>query len=748
MEASYTYRVANISKSMDIAAVINNGTKLRNEKVPVNHVLCIDVSGSMYEVLSHIRTQLKSKLLDIVGDNDTVTLIWFCEIGDFAGKLMTLKSVADLREFCKNVDKFIVPRGCTNFFTPIELTNELIKDSNKSGFWNFFFMSDGGHNTGGSWKNVIKSLTDLKPMISKATICEYGYWADSNALTEMANTLGGVKVFDKDFDAYKCDFENAVKSTLSNRVEAGELKKLLSSSPKYRFFYSIGDDGEVSVYSVGEDNKLYIPEDFKELYYITPSTGKDYLKLSSPSLDKEGKRFLKATYAAIYILSDRMEYDRVEELLHATYDTDLMYMYSTSYGKQKLEDFRSVVKSRISGKTERDGYHNYPDISSNNKKYCILNLMNDLSKDESLIHLTHPEFKYNRTTAKSVEKIELDKDDLDAISKLTTKGRIEDAVKKATEKAEERQVRMRLKDPEMGYPISDMVWNSERANLSIQVRIPVILSVPNKNDNGRTEVESFIIRNYNIIKDGILNVDNLIITTKDGILRGKLKRISNWSAVNDSTNTIKIDLTYMPIVNRYMTRSVSAQKLADLEIDMLKCKCDFKYLSYLVKGIEGSGTGTQGNQVGTDDPYLKSLGITSKGYSPKTESVYSGDVYTTVSLKTKIAGFNSLPKIEDVLKKAKSGGSFTVSELFMKEAMDALDKELGSVSDLKYVKKLYKELDRVKDEKKYLSRMISSLKFSLILSRRWFTDLKPEENRVTLSNKVVTFEFTQETVKL
>ena len=50
---------------------------------PTNHVVVIDVSGSMSYELPKLRTQLKDKLVHLLRDDDTVSIIWFSGRGEF-----------------------------------------------------------------------------------------------------------------------------------------------------------------------------------------------------------------------------------------------------------------------------------------------------------------------------------------------------------------------------------------------------------------------------------------------------------------------------------------------------------------------------------------------------------------------------------------------------------------------------------------------------------------------------------------
>ena len=60
-----------------------------------------------------------------------------------------------------------------------------------------------------------------------------------------------------------------------------------------------------------------------------------------------------------------------------------------------------------------------------------------------------------------------------------------------------------------GYPLNSFVWNEERANLGGLFQIDVKLTLP-ANKVGLKTVDSFIWRNYTIIKDLVDFADSRI----------------------------------------------------------------------------------------------------------------------------------------------------------------------------------------------------------------------------------------------
>lgn len=701
MGNSYRKESVQVSKRLKLAKISEMFTNEETSKVevtlPCNHVFCIDVSGSMYDSLPKMRTQLKSKLVDIVNEKDTVSLIWFDDKCGYISELAHINSVQDVREMNRKIDEFLRPGGCTNFYDPIELTNKLIsRVDNLLGYWNFIFLSDGGHNTGGSWEKVISELSKLQENISSATIIEYGYYADSSRLSQMAETLGGSKIFNEDFENYEVQIPKAFGGKTVKRVEFDITD--FKSSMKRQIIFSYDTKSEsVKVYSTAGVNSILIPEDTKELYYIEESKG--------TPVEVTGD-YLKSLYAAVYVFADRLSYDIVEELLYATKDKEAIDMYCNSYGKQRLAAFNDHILSKANpfmnqGITKID-----KEYKPNPKAYCILDLIDDLMESsDNKIHIYHSEFNYTRTGAKSVVKRILTEEDRKKLIEADTKLK----VSKVLDEIDSNSVKMRIKNPNEGYSIRNLVWNSERANLSFQVKVEVILTLPNG-----SEIESFIIRNYTFIKDGILNVSSLPMElSKETKKKLKLKKKLKITDLEDGI--CKIDFSDLPIINKKRTESVFMTQMADWEVDLLRNKMYKRYISYLMKLAPRDSSVSS-----TWDPKLTELGITPGGYSPKTELDKSGDFYMAPTLESKIEKFSSIPQVTKVLEKISLGKSLTTSESYMSDVMNVVNSILGKDNpSYDELNDLFSNYDK---ESKELIEKIAKSKFSLILSRKWFKD--------------------------
>ena len=161
--------------------------------------------------------------------------------------------------------------------------------------------------------------------------------------------------------------------------------------------------------------------------------------------------------------------------------------------------------------------------------------------------------------------------------------------------------------------------------------------------------------------------------------------------------------------------------------------------------------------------WLKTIGITDyNGFAPLTDAEESTDFYMSVNLATKIKGLSSLPKVEDVVAKIKSGTSLKVSEWLMSDAIKkyqgVCDSELyKTLSEEKqketlkeYLIKKSNELNKVR--RKALQE-IAQIKFALILSKKWFKEFKTfDENTLNLKldglDLTFTFDLNEKEVKI
>jgi hypothetical protein len=279
-----------------------------------------------------------------------------------------------------------------------------------------------------------------------------------------------------------------------------------------------------------------------------------------------------------------------------------------------------------------------------------------------------------------------------------------------------------------------------------------------KNDFGIEKIDTFIFRNYTIIKDGILNMTRLPISlSKETFDKFKSLNLLD-ELVGDYVQgkTYIVDFSSLPIINKKMVKSISAKVLAEKEYSLLKLQGlakAYKYYSEL--HFPKVSTGFV-EKYGTEaEAWLKELGITSyNGFAPKMVTEKGNDFYMAVELKTKIAKYSTIPTVASVIKKVEEGKALTPVDELLKPAID--DYKAQTTSSLYITLKDQKLKDQVlenwlktvnkvvADQRKQLLQEIAQIKFSLILSKKWFTEFNSfEEDTLVqkIDGKDLTFKF-------
>lgn len=727
---------------------------------PAHYVLVLDCSGSMSGDLPRIREQLKKKLPKLLREKDLISMIWFSGKGQH-GVLFEAEPVptlADLKTVNTAIDRWLKPIGMTGFKEPLEDATTLIAKiakKNPGHAVSLLFLSDGCDN---QWDRT-DVLTTLQATIAagvaSTTIVEYGYYADRAFLAKMAERAGGSLIFAEDFDRYDPIFESTLSKRATSTAKRARVELDIESPTIGGFAFAL-HDGDLLTFAVSDPNHVIptatidVPDGVDCINYLsTVPIGLPGLLFDLNEVAKnaaltdrstEAKKALEpsvisAAYAALSLFATRMKPEIVLPILKALGDTKFIEEFANCFGKQRYSEFQDHAKIAAFG-TGRFMCGRDPNRVPPEDAFTILDLLAILQEDdENRVLLDHPAFKYSRISRGRKDASEIDSDG-NAVSPL----------KFAAAPAPD------------GYPISSIVWNEDRPNVSFMVRKEGTVDLTSRLAAAKATntaklvkipftLPTFIFRNYAVVKDGLVNIEVLPVRLSKATVMKLIdvKAISTgWLSSSEDDNHL-IDLKRLPIINRKMIKAASAKKLFEDAYELTKRRAAQKVFNTFQK--EKFPKESKGYKIVYGDEaaaWLKEQGLTDySGFAPKQVQAPSTDFYMGKELSTHLKGLSSLPSMKEAIeKRAKNGTKVTPSVAlmlpFIKEVEDflespvykkALDKDRSKVFEAWLH---FQALTATKSVRALMGEMART-KFAIVVGQSWFIEFDSlDQNQIII----------------
>ena len=679
-------------------------TKQAPQKQNIDHVIVIDCSGSMYSELPKIRTQLKNKLSSLVAPDDTVTIIWFSGKGQ-AGILkerVRINNLTDLDNLHKAIDRFLVPMGLTGFVDPLSLVKQIQKTNPIS----LLFLSDGYDNQYNK-KDILKVVDELSNVVDSAVIVEFGYYCNHALMTEMAEKLGGQLIFSEDFDNYEPAFDDFIMfgGKSSKKVE------YVTGTSLFGLAFTVLNG---KIYTFQTNGSLFVSEDFTQLFTLSETPhGESY----ENELD---------LYLPLYVMAQRNKSGVVYEILKELGDVKLINGFTNAFGKQALYNFCDSVAAVIKDNTLAFENGKDKNLVPADDAFCVLDLFEELEKNEVVWYPKHKLFNYKTIGAARTNKIEVSETLLEEkrllqekVDKYPSSENLRLLKEKLTEIEENiTELKFEYRDENPVAYFSDIVWNENRPNVSFRVKYFGSVTLP-KNNYGLSKIDTYKYNNYTFIRDGILNVKSFV-TSLPMVLRVKYDALGIVTVSEDGFDVV--DLTKLPLINRKMVVEVSAKTLFEKCYELTKLKANAKVLGYYDKQTNTKTSETYDKLYGADaSVWLKEIGITDyNGFNPKSVAEKSGESYFANELEVKLDKLSSLPAVEKVVEKSKTGKALTPSETLIQEGIEYYDKHSVLIEKVPTILTTLKK-DEV-SKKRQVGVDIAKIKFSVLLSQSWFKE--------------------------
>ena len=754
--SSISYKIADNLFLVD-HAILGQTPVAKPVEVPTNHVAVIDCSGSMSCDLPKIREQLKRKVPKLLGDKDTLSIIWFSGKGQF-GVLLEAEPVStltDLQQVNQAIDRWLRPVCLTGFKEPLEEAAKLvdkIAKKNPGSAFSLFFMSDGCDNQWGR-AEIMKACEKAAGGLSAATFVEYGYYADRPLLTAMAEKAGGTLIFSEDFDKYAPQFEAAMQK---RPLGIKRMEVLIEGDPIGGFAFCVDSNGDLMTFIV-EGNKISVPEGTRQISYLSPAgigiVSKETMTELSKGASTGQAADLKNAYAAVSLFAVRMKSDVVLPLLKSLGDVAFIEQFSSCFGKQKYSEFTDATKAAAFDNAKRWTRGWDPDKVPRDDAFTVLDLLRVLSEDDgNRVLMEHSEFKYSAIGRGRIDASDqLTVEEQEEIQKLTDQIAAEKKnAKKVTELTAKiaaittnKPAALKFEaDPAPdGYSISNLTFNEDRPNVSILVRKPGTVDIASRlpaEFKGKVpdKFQSFIFRNYAIIKDGLVNVKKLPVK----LTQATFEKLRMAGVVDGDSNqdVFVLDVGALPVINRKMIKSVSAKDFFCTEYYLTRAQAAQKVFNAFSKELlpPKKAEGFAALYGDAAAIWLKEQGFTDySGFSPKTVQAEATDYYLGKELKVSLKGLSSLPSLKDY----RAGKSPAAAKL-MKPFYDKVEGFLKSDIYTKAADKdgvlkawLEGEANAAKKEARSLIYKVAQTTFCIIVGQIWFSEFSSlDENSMAI----------------
>jgi hypothetical protein len=530
-------------------------------------------------------------------------------------------------------------------------------------------MSDGGENQS-SKAAIMKVCEVLSDYVDSATFVEYGYYADHNMIMDMAETVGAEVVQAENFQSYTDSLDKALQGRSSG-------KRIVVENIEADFVVGSQQDGFI-IMKPDASGKVAFPSNVIA-YSVIEGSG-DNVEITSN---------IDAAYM-VSALIQRGDTQTAMSVAAAIGDVDIYKTVENAFSKQDYAV--AVEKANSYGSGKMALYSTAPkqaNLMPDPNAYNVLTLLMDLASEPgNYLEVTHPEFQYSAIGGK--------RDSVPDANGFVPK--------------------FSDKNGDILAEITTLKFDEDRPNISMLVRREGTVSLPDNEHGFGNSIESFIWRNYAIVRDGIVNVRKLPLRlskathdllTQNGVITEPFK-------VN---KTYIIDTKALPVINRSMVESVwTAKQMFERQFDLYTQQVRFKILGTMFEKAEFAPAfaSKYGDEA---TAFLKEYGVTPGGFSPKTVKGESVDPYLAKTLEIKMSGLNTIPKIDDVKKAVADGKKLTPSQ-------QVVANQLKYIGDIENPEKAYNETRKTVRE---IRDQIVMAKFGIILGKKWFPDFASYE---------------------
>lgn len=271
-------------------------------------------------------------------------------------------------------------------------------------------------------------------------------------------------------------------------------------------------------------------------------------------------------------------------------------------------------------------------------------------------------------------------------------------------------------------PIANIGFNETRANVSMGFVINGKVHLPSDApSNLPKDFPSSIMRNYNVIHDGSLNIESMKVIMDNNVYVKFIQK--GFSAVSCGNDEYIIDFTSISPYNP-STNKIKAMHIADLIYKMMGNKAKSKV--YKVFWDKHNSVNKSANIIANygeeAGEYLSYLGITDNGFYPKSQKKETTSSYIVKELLIKFKGMSSIPSYNAVMKKIDEGKNLNKADMLVKNAYDTCCQNESTMNVKDFNDWLKKEIDNVEKDIKVINKELAKMKMNILVGNEWFEE--------------------------
>jgi hypothetical protein len=694
---------------------------IKNE--PINHMFLYDRSGSMYYHLDNLCNQLVL-MLKKIPKGDTISIGYFSGEGQYNFILKGFK-ITDDNDYSileKTIMNNSTTIGCTCFSEILSETETVIKDlSVFSDSFSLHLLSDGYpvvSNYSKEIHDIFKAIDKIKGKIQTAMLIGFGSYYNKELMKKMTENLGGILIHSSLINEYS----NTLEKFLSLTKSSSPKKAIDSYVENPQAIFSLSDEG-VILYNVEADGKIYVSpnKETTKVYYISNT------KPECPECSVDD--MITGLYGATFVLTQQCNTDLALEVMGKVGDKYIIDNITNAftideYGASEALISDCMVNTKSRFKTGQD--KNYlPPVDS----FCVFDVLSKLMEDEkSYFFPYHENFKY-----KKIGRSTKSKDGYPTF----------------------------VADKNIKCPITTLVWNESRLNLSVKSTIKGKIKLNTYEEKSASDYgfsdyyPCFVYRNYTFIKDSIVNVETVYVNTSKDIYEFFKSKSVVVDDTFDENGIYGLQLLGLPAINRKMADgNTSGTALCKNLYREQELKGKLKSLKWFFENEFPEDEISKSSPLSEDQQkFLIANGIdlNQKGlFSPPMENASEvSDYYVAKTFDIKIKSLSSLPSVKKVNEKLESNKSLTLSESIVNLGIDEY-LNFKKHNAIKYRKVFLEE--KIKEYKKELSFVRSDIqrtKFSVVLGKKNFDEFQSrEDNILDIDGKTFSFVYGEETIKI